>query len=242
MKNSESFVPKFISLGGSVVAVAALVTSLTVIASQPVAAKERKICLEFSELSMSLEQNATDGDTEVVIFAKGQDAGLRRLVVSGPDGNHVATFTGSGKGIGIREFVLESAEPPELNLVLASFPEGEYTITGRTVDGECISGTTSLSHQLAPATTLITPTEEQTVAVDQVVLSWAAVAGTERYVVELNNETTGSEFTFQIFPPTTSLAIPAHFLQAGSEYQFGVGVRTTNNNITFVETTFFTAP
>jgi hypothetical protein len=247
MKNSKSYVSRATSVIGVAISIVVAVAGFTVILSKPLVAKEqadpkRKTCLEFSELSMTLERNATDGDTEVVIFAKGQDAGLKRLVIAGPNGNHVAAFTGSGKGVGIREFVLESAEPPDLDLVLASFPEGEYTISGRTVDGECIVGTASLSHQVAPATTLITPTEEQTVPVDQVVLSWAAVAGTERYVVELNNETTGSEFTFQIFPPTTSLAIPAHFLQAGSEYQFGVGVRTTNNNITFVETTFFTAP
>jgi hypothetical protein len=191
---------------------------------------------------MTLEQNATDGDTEVVIFVKGQDSGLKRLVITAPGGRRVAVFNGNGKGIGIREFVLESAEPPDLNAVLASFPEGEYSISGRTVDGECISGTASLSHQIAPATTLLTPTEDQEVAIDQVVLSWVAVPGAERYVVELNNENTGSENTFQVFPPTTSLAIPSHFLQTGSEYQFGVGVKTTNGNITFVETTFFTAP
>ena len=191
---------------------------------------------------MTLERNATDGDTEVVLLAKGQDAGLKSLAVTSPQGKQVVTFHASGKGIGIREFVLESAEPPDLQAVLRSFPEGQYTVSGRTVDGQCITGTVPLFHQLAPATTLLTPTNEQVVPVGQVVLSWDAVAGTERYIVELNNETTGSEFTFQIFPPTTSLVIPPHFLQADSEYQFGVGVKTTNGNITFVERTFFTAP
>jgi len=203
---------------------------------------EKRPCLEFSELRMALEQNATDGDTEVVLFAKGQDDGLKNLSIRSPEGRLVVDFRADRRGIGIREFHLESAEPPDLPAVLRSFPEGVYTVSGRTVRGECITGMVSLSHQIAPATVLLTPQEEQVVPLDQVVLSWAAAPGAERYVVELNNETTGSEFTFQIFPPVTSLPIPAHFLQAGSEYQFGVGVQTATGNITFVETTFFTAP
>ena len=49
-------------------------------------------------------------------------------------------------------------------------------------------------------------------------------------------------FLDEVFPPTTSLAIPAALIQAGSEYQFGVGVKTAEGNVTFVELTFFTAP
>jgi len=217
------------------------VVRLAAILAQPVLAKN-KPCLSFSELRMTLEQNATDGDTEVVLFAKGQDDGLNRLVIMAPDGRRVAEFKGDHGGIGIREFNLESAEPPDLDAVLASFPEGKYFVAGRTVNGECITGSVFLSHQIAPATTLFSPQEDQVVPVDQLVLGWSAVAGAERYVVELNNETTGSEFTFEVFPPTTSMAIPAQFLQRGSEYQFAVGVRTATGNITFVETTFFTAP
>jgi hypothetical protein len=216
------------------------------IASQPVKAdgtgRSRTNCLEFSELALTLERNATDGDTEVVIFAKGQDAGLKRLIVIAPNGRTVAAFHGSQQGVGIREFVLESAEPPDLDAVLRSFPEGEYRISGRTVAGECIQGIASLSHEVAPATTLLTPGEEQVVSVNEVILTWGAAPGAQVYVVELNNETTGLENTFQVFPPTTSIAIPAHFLHAGSEYQFGVGVRSATGNITFVERTFFTAP
>ena len=204
--------------------------------------ESRGPCLAFEELYLTLEQNATDGDTEVVLFAKTEDEGLERLIIIAPDGRRIATFRGDGDGIGIREFHLESAEPPELDRVLGSFPEGTYSFIGRTVSGDCVTGTADLSHELAPATVLVSPQEDQIVPVDQLVLSWNAVPSAERYVVELNNEDTGSEFTFQVFPPTTSLAIPAALLQAGSEYQVGVGVKTDTGNITFVERTFSTAP
>jgi hypothetical protein len=199
-------------------------------------------CESFSELTLTLEQNATDGDTEVVIFAQGQDDGLKRLVVEAPNGRDIARFKADRRGIGIREFLLESAEPPELEKVLASFPEGTYQFFGRTVAGNCITGQASLSHEIAPATTLISPTEDQVVPIDELVLRWAEVASAKRYVVELNNEDTGSEFTFEVFPPTSSLAIPPSLLTKGSEYQFAVGVKTESGNVTFVELTFATAP
>lgn len=209
--------------------------------AQPGLAKE---CEPFSELRMALEQNATDGDTEVVLFAKGQDEGLKRLTIIGPDGRHVATLSGAGRrrSIGIREFHLESAEPPDLAAVLRSFPQGTYRFIGRTVSGGCLRGQAPLSHAIAPATTQLTPEEEQVVPIGQVVLSWTAVPGVERYVVELNNEDTGAEMLIHVFPPTTSLAISPQLLKAGSEYQFGVGVMMPSGNITFVERTFFTAP
>ncbi len=199
-------------------------------------------CGEFEELSLALEQNATDGDTEVVLFAKGGDDGLKSLQVAGPSGRKVVKLTGDRRGIGLREFLLESAEPPDLPLVLASFPEGTYSFSGKTVEGECLRGSAALSHQIAPAATLLTPAEDEVVAVDALVLSWSAVAGAERYVVELNNEDTGSEITFEVFPPTASLEIPPSVLEADSEYQYGLGVRAPDGNLTVVERTFFTAP
>lgn len=215
----------------------------TALVGQP-ASSNPKTCGEFSELHMTLEQNATDGDTEVVLFAKGQDEGLRRLTITGPDGRHIGTLRGAGKrrSIGLREFNLESAEPPDLAAVLRSFPEGVYRFFGRTVSGACLQGDVPLSHRIATATMLLAPLEDQVVTVGQVVLSWAAIADAERYVVELNNETNGAEMTIHVFPPTTTLAIGAPLLQRGSEYQFAVGVRTADGNITFVERTFFTAP
>lgn len=197
-------------------------------------------CQAFEELHMTLEQNATDGDTEVVFFAKTETDGLRKLQINAPSGRRVAKFGGDKRGIGIREFLLESAEPPDLNLVLGSFPEGMYAFSGKTVGGDCVAGEADLSHTLAPATTLLTPAEDAVVPLGDLLLSWGAVAGAERYIVELNNENTGSEFTLEVFPPTASLTIPAALLAAGSEYQFAVGVKMPDGNVTFVELAFFT--
>jgi hypothetical protein len=220
--------------------IASITLGVAAFAILPATAKDD--CASFSELRMVLEQNATDGDTEVVLFAKGQDDGLKSLAIFAPNYRLVAFFAGDQRGIGIREFQLESAEPPDLAKVLASFPQGSYNFVGRSVKGECLRGNASLSHTLAPASTLLTPLEEQVVPTGQVVLSWAGVSGAARYIIELNNESAGTNMTFEVLPPTTSLAVPAQFLQANAEYQFVVGVKTASGNATSVERTFFTAP
>lgn len=214
---------------------------LAAAAAQDAAARGRT-CDAFSELRMTLERNETDGDTEVVLFAKGQDDGLSALWITAPNGRIVAAVLGDRRGIGLREFALESAEPPDLGRVLRSFPEGPYRMRGLSVEGDCLAGSVPLSHLIAPATQLLTPAEDQVVPIDQLVLSWSEVPEAERYIVELQNEELATEFSFQILPPVTSLAIPAAMLVAGSEYQFGVAVQTAEGNVTAVESAFFTEP
>jgi hypothetical protein len=199
-------------------------------------------CDEFSELGMTLERNATDGDTEVVVFAKGGDVGLGQLEVIAPNGRRAAAITGDRRGIGLREFALESAEPPDLDRVLGSFPEGDYVFRGRTVEGDCLRGSAHLSHEIAPEPIPITPEEDEIVPIDELVLSWEPIADVERYVIELNDETAGTEYTLEVLPPTTSLVIPAALLESDSEYQFAVGAKMAGGNVTFAELTFFTAP
>lgn len=198
-------------------------------------------CLRFAELGLSLERNATDGDNEVVITAKAPDDGLRHLLVSAPDGRPVARALGNRRGTGLREFRFESPESTDAAAVLAAFPQGTYRFSGHTVKGRCVEGTARLSHRFAPATELLSPAADRTVSVWQVALAWTPVPEARRYVVELNNESSGTPWTFEVTPPTTSLPIPAHFLQRGSEYQFAVGVKTANGNVTFVERSFSTA-
>ena len=204
--------------------------------------REPANCQQFSVLRMTLEQNATDGDTEVVLFAKGQDDGLHALSITAPDGRKVAKINGDRGGIGIREFALESAEPMDLSLVLGSFPEGIYRMRGTTVTGGCLMGSAYLSHQVAPATTLFTPAANEVVSINNVVLSWNNIAGAVLYTVGLKNKSLGNESSFQVFPPTSSLVIPAAMLAPGTKYQFSVAVKTTSGNITSVEIPFFTTP
>lgn len=205
-------------------------------------AQHDRTCQEFSELRMILEQNATDEDTEVVLFAKGQDDGLRRLRVVAPNGRKVVTFKNDGRGIGIREFALESAEPPELDLVLGSFPEGTYTFRGTSVEKDCLRGEAFLSHEIAPEAEIISPLEDEVVPVDSVVVTWAPVVEAVTFIVEVQNEENDDSLTVDVPGTETSFAVPSFWLQPDTEYQIGIGVITDTGNVTFVESAFFTAP
>lgn len=198
------------------------------------------ICEPFTELSIVLEQNATDGDSEVVIFTKGQDIGMDHFVVQAPDGNKVAKFKGDKDGVGIREFLLESAEPPDLNKVLASFPEGEYLFDGRTVEGGCLQGSAYLSHTVAPETQILTPGEDELLNRSSVKVSWLPVYNAVVYVVELKNENTEYALLVEVAAPSTTFDAPASWLVPDTEYQVAVTVVTGTGNKTSVESAFFT--
>lgn len=78
----------------------------------------------FSKLRILLEQNATDGDAEVVLFAKGQDEGLAELSAFAPSRKRILHVKAQeGSKLGLREFHLETAEP-KLKDVSAAFPRG----------------------------------------------------------------------------------------------------------------------
>lgn len=202
--------------------------------------KDQGMVLEFSILSVTLEQNATDGDSEIVFFAKGQDDGLKKLTVLSPDGEKVIKFKGDREGIGIREFAFESAEPPDLDKVLDSFPEGAYEFRGRTVEGDRLQGFAFLSHALAPQTEILTPTGNKPVPRDNVVVSWEAVPEAVVYIVEVKNETTENALLVEVPADFTSFDVPKVWLELDTEYQVAVGVKTITGNLTNVESTFRT--
>jgi len=204
----------------------------------PVAAQSS--CERFAETKAILEQNLTDGDAEVVLFAKTEVEGLRRLVIRSPNGKELAL--NANNAIGQRELLFESAEPADLNAVLAAFPAGLYRFVGTTVSGACVRGSKVLSHVSAPGTTLLTPTQDEVVPVDQVTLSWSAVPDADRYIVELTNEGTGAEYVLDVYPPTTSIALPAGLISADTEYSFAVATEAATGNVSSVELTFTTAP
>lgn len=197
-------------------------------------------CGTFLETKAELEQNLTDGDAEVLLFAKAPVEGLRQLVVRNPRGVELELTTANT--LGQREFLFESAEPPDLGAVLAAFPPGTYSFEGTTVSGDCLTGAAQLSHVSAPGTTLLTPMQDEVVAPDQVTLSWASVPEAEGYVVELTNETSGAVYAFDILPPITDLAVPAALIDAGAEYTFAVATSTSTGNVSSVELSFTTTP
>lgn len=198
---------------------------------------------EFEEATMYVEQNATDGDTEVVISGTAGDEGLRRLFIKSPTRERMTTLLADDATPGMREFHFETPEPPG-EAVLAFYPEGKYVLLGISTSGERFRTVLTLSHELPPAVTILHPAEDAEVPAGQaLVVRWSAAPGIEQFILEVENESADPEraLTINLPPNVTSFRVPASFLLAGSEFQVGIHTVADNGNIVAVESAFTTA-
>ena len=197
----------------------------------------------FTEASVHFEQNATDGDVEVVFAAKGGDDGLASLIVTAPDGRTVLSATSPDPStMGVRQYRFESPEPTDADRLKAAYPEGAYTFAAATGAGDRFAGTATLSHQLPAAAAVLTPADKaEGVAVTGVRVSWTPVPGVARYVVTLEQPELAFELTVTLPGSATSFAVPDGVLQPGHGYGLALGAVLAGGNASFVETTFATA-
>jgi hypothetical protein len=198
----------------------------------------------FDTAEIHVEQNATDGDTEIVMVAVGGDEGLRLLRVSAPDGR-VVLNTGSRDPsvLGLREFVFESPEPPGDD-ILDAYPEGLYVFHGSTHASDRLRARAWLSHDLPAPTFITNPPDGAVVPPADLIVEWTPVAGAREYLLELENESVDPEraLTLNLPAGVTRFAVPAAFLIPASDYQVGIGTVADNGNVVFVENVFTTAP
>jgi hypothetical protein len=200
--------------------------------------------LSFRTASVHFEQNATDGDAEVVFEVTGGAEGLTRLVVKAPDGRTVVDFTAPDgpSPSGMRQFRFESPEPADIPAMKAAYPPGTYTFEGTTGSGQRLHGTAVLKHGLPEPVTVVTPEAEAAdVAVRDLEVAWTPIGQAAAYLVYVEHGDSSLEVSARLPGSTTTFAVPDGFLLPGTEYQLGVGVVTEEGNISFVETTFTTA-
>jgi hypothetical protein len=187
---------------------------------------------EFTEASIILEHNSTDGDAEIVVYAKGGDKGLTMLNILAPDGAEVLKLLTQKNTIGLRKFSIESAEPV-ISEVIRAFPEGTYRFEGVTVDGARLLSTANLVHDLpSPPMITVNKTEGE--------LSWSTVSGATGYSIEVEREVDGVEMmklTVDLKAPCKSFLIPKALLVPG-KYKVGVAVHGETGNIVVVEKEF----
>lgn len=216
-------------LSRKTLAIAALASGLSLISSAAVAEK-RKVPGEFEELAIILEVNETDGDAEIVLRLKA-DEGIQRLTVDDPSSRKILNVAARDREqIGIAQLRVESAEP-NIDNVIAAYPEGEYRVHARTVSGKTLLGVVSLSHQLLPAPAFkVDPASA--------VVSWPEVPGAAGYIVEVEQDDLGVNLTTTLTPNFVSFAIPPGFLTPGVEYQVGVATISENGNIAVAESSF----
>src|SRR5919109_4924930 len=135
---------------------AVLSTFLLVFSGSARGAETEVAAVPFPVASVYMEQNATDGDMEVVFEVKGGQDGLAELSVVSPDGRPVVAFRApDASTLGIREFRFESPEPRDMKSLKAAYPEGVYAFSGKMASGAKLVGTATLSHRLPATTTFV---------------------------------------------------------------------------------------
>ena len=203
--------------------------------------KHEKNVFAFDDAEIIFEQNATDGDVEVVIFAKLEDpnAGMQKFWLCAPNGKEVYKFSSPKKNnnIGGREVVVESPEPIDPTIVKDAYPEGTYTFVGKSFDNEWFLSEAELSHTL-PDVSIVFPIADTEVPVSMFNVTWTAVTSpTEKFIVELVNEDSDlqEELVVDIPADRNSFRAPEEWMVPGSEYQVVVGIVNEFGNRSFRE-------
>ena len=196
----------------------------------------------FPVALVHFEQNASDGDVEVVFEVKGQADGLAKLKVVSPDGRTVIDFTAPDSStLGMRQFRFESPEPKDVKALKAAYPEGTYRFTGRSLSGATLVGESTLSHKLpAPVKFRKPAPNAKNVPIRNINISWSAVTGVAFYILEIEQEELETKIEATLPGSSTSFAMPNGFLMPGREYHLGIATVTAEGNVSVVETSFTT--
>jgi len=196
----------------------------------------------FETANIRLEQNATDGDVEVVFEIKGGDDGLYELTVVSPDNRIVIDFAAPDNStMGIRQFRFESPEPTDVNALKAAYPEGIYKLNGVTENGKKFYSESSLTHELPQTVSFLKPEEEQEgVNFHNLEIAWSPVTNIVAYILEIDQEELGVNILVRLPQSQNSFILPEGFLKSGMEYTLSIGTVTEEGNGSFVETTFTT--
>jgi hypothetical protein len=221
--------------------------------------------MEFDVADLYLELNHTDGDLGIHGLIDGED--WKQIDILSPDSRRQLRINARGalRGHGVTELFFESAEPSFTDLLPEEFfdlfPEGEWRITGTTIEGDRLESGTLLRHVLAapPGNVMVGGmTAAESCDVDPlpvvtapVTISWDAVTSSHptigntgpiqvvRYqLVMEREEPTSLVISVDLPPDVTSFEIPDDFTDLGEEYKFEIIVREASGNQTAVESCF----
>ncbi|MGH7548271.1 MAG: hypothetical protein ACREMM_08855 [Gemmatimonadales bacterium] len=73
-------------------------------------------------------------------------------------------------------------------------------------------------------------------------ITWTPVKNLAACIVYIEQHELGLDLTARLPGSAATFAVPNGFLVPGKEYQLGIGTVTPDGNISFVETSFTTAP
>ena len=226
------------------------------------AATGSAVDVPLKDAKLNIEHNATDRDTGFQGFVDSE--GWQRLDVRGPAGEVLAfEARGTLADLGLTELFFESVEPENaavpIDTMLATLPEGNYTIAGPAQENGRSAGQTSgtawLTHDIPAGPKLISPREGATVPVRGVVARWRPVSKTiagkpVRIIayqliiekdIEPHRHMIGKLGLSMYLPPSvTHIDVPDGFLESRSAYSWEVLAIERSGNQTLSSGSFRT--
>jgi hypothetical protein len=242
--------------GGNSIGLSALFLTAVVVLSLAAAAPGRSADeIPFSKAKIIIEFNATGNDVGVQVLLDGDP--WKRLKIESPNGRKLLDITASGslRKQGLTELFFESSEPTldEVPLAefLARFPEGEYEFEGKTVEGDELEGTATLTHVIPAGPVIVSPQQGAVVDPNNLVIEWEPVTETITgsqaiqivgYQVIVDGGNPPRRFDVTLAALTTNVKVPPEFLEPDTEYTFEVLAIETGGNQTITEGEFVTQP
>jgi hypothetical protein len=228
-----------------VIAAALVVTTLGLTAT---AAAGKPSAVEFKRAQLRVEINSTDGDAGLQIDLDHDP--WKSIRLTAPDGRVLLDVRNRGdlRDYGLTELFSESSEPAFTTFPLADFkrlfPEGEYVLEGRMVDGTPMRSVVTLTHDFPAGPVITSPGDRSTLGRSDLRVSWRPVTRPAwiqvvRYQVLVVNELDPA-LTFSAHVPASvhSMKIPAAFLTRPGAYKAEVLAIEASGNQTLTEVAF----
>lgn len=193
--------------------------------------------IPFSRAKIIFEFNTSGPDLGIQVSLDGEP--WKEIKVVDPKGRALLEIEAEGrlKNFGLTELFAESNEPnfadvPPEN-ILDRFPAWVYKFFGRTVEGDKLIGTATLTHAIPDGPSMVLAQMVN----DDLVISWVpptsnsgltglpvVIVGYQVIVEREDNSQLGA--ATRIFdvklPPVTSVTVPLQFLESGTLYKFEV--------------------
>ena len=215
--------------------------------------------IPFDDALVFIEFNSTDED--LGFHATFDFPGWTEAAICGPEGSTLFAVqdAGSTEKHGLSELFFEGAEPPldeqPLDEFLARFPEGEYVIVGKTIEGDTLISGATFTHDVPDGPVIVSPGENEVVDPDAVVIVWEPVTSPpgieivryEFFLAPVEPEEGDPapeldiDFALELPATVTEVRIPPEFLMPGTEYDFEVLAIEVSGNKTITGGVFVTA-
>ncbi len=199
--------------------------------------RRRPNVVPIKDARIKIELNATDQDAGIQVFIDADP--WKTMDIFDPYGRMIFRATNRGRLAkqGGTELFLESGEPNfsevPLEEFLKRFPQGNYPIIGRGLNGEKLVGSAKFTHNIPAGPLLVSPVEGAVVDPFNTVVMWrpvpaangSPIVGYQVLVVKPDTGLPGiPKITLDVTMPATatSMTIPPGFLLPDSEYEWEV--------------------